>query len=508
MNYKHIKENSHFRDIRYMGLVILFLFMSLLITSCGKNRIDVSDFSSVQEYNRKEVIVGTADGYIFTASALKALPDAQIKVFDSRENVYKALRSGDIDAVVDDEAIIRAIMRSDKNVKITEDYIEPSDYGFIFPKNDKGRKLSEDFSRYLSDMEKSAELKALDAKWFGSSTANKTSDEIENLPGTNGVLRLAFDSSNVPFAYYSAGNAVGYDIDLAIGFCREYGYGLVVSEVGFTEMLDGVADETYDVGCGAITITDSRKELYNFSAPSYVGGISLCSYRIETSGGGVAGNNNGFWDNAARSFYNAFVEGARYKQFFNGILVTIIISMASALLGTFLGVLLYVLRVRGHFIIGLIIRFLTWIIYGIPALLIIIALYYRYYSTFYYGGVVASVIGFTIAFAVEIYRLIRDHAEKLDDGRFEKNYRLYFSDSKRFFKELFSRSEEGLLLDYRERIVTLIKSTAVVGYVSAYDMAKTFDVIRTESFEVAVPLFVTMFAYFILIRIIAGIIKP
>ena len=39
-------------------------------------------------------------------------PEARIRVFESREDAYRALYNGAVDGVADDEAIIRAILRS------------------------------------------------------------------------------------------------------------------------------------------------------------------------------------------------------------------------------------------------------------------------------------------------------------------------------------------------------------------------------------------------------------
>lgn len=61
------------------------------------------------------------------------LPDAEIKHFDSRENAYKALLTGSIDGLADDEPIIRARMRSMTEISLIDGYVEPSDYAFVFP---------------------------------------------------------------------------------------------------------------------------------------------------------------------------------------------------------------------------------------------------------------------------------------------------------------------------------------------------------------------------------------
>ena len=48
----------------------------------------------------------------------------------------------------------------------------------------------------------------------------------------------------------------------------------------------------------------------------------------------------------------------------------------------------------------------------------------------------------------------------------------------------------------------LVKASAVAGYAGVQDMTKVFDLIRMESYETAMPLFLTASAYFLMIWLI------
>ena len=61
--------------------------------------------------------------------------------------------------------------------------------------------------------------------------------------------------------------------------------------------------------------------------------------------------------------------------------------------------------------------------------------------------------------------------------------------------------------DYKERIITLIKMTAVVGYVSTQDMTSVLNTIRMESMETMMPIIATTLCYIILILIITVILN-
>ena len=65
----------------------------------------------------------------------------------------------------------------------------------------------------------------------------------------------------------------------------------------------------------------------------------------------------------------------------------------------------------------------------------------------------------------------------------------------------------SLIEDVCEGIITVLKTTSVVGYIAVYDMTKVFETIRDESYEVGVPMMITTLVYFLFICLISGLFK-
>ena len=487
------------RRIKIISLFSLFLLVFFL-AGCGKKSTE--DFSSWSDFNRAGVKVGVADGYVFEEAAKKALPEADILTFPSREDAFRSLSIGEVDGVADDEPLIRSVLRQEDSFALTEGYLEPSDYAFVFPKNDEGKKHSDEMSEYVKKLKESGELALLDEKWFGSSTENKTSEEVTALEAKNGTLALAFEDNMIPFAYLSAGRPVGYDIDLAIGFCREYGYGLSIQVTDFSSMLKGVAEGNYDAGCGMITITEKRQESLHFSAPDYSGGISV----VKRAQAPETGRRSIFTD-LARHFRNAFLEEGRWKTFLTGILMTCALFFLSSLLGSLFGVLLFVLSQRGGPVIRWICKAVDFILHGLPVVILLFSLYYAWYNSMFLGGFLASVISLTLYFGDEVCRMLRQEAELIDNRSLLREYHLLSIDGKEFFRKLRKKSGHLLRRDYREKLITLLKFTSVVGFIGVVDMTKAFDQLRTQSFEIMIPLLFTALVYFILIRLICLVLR-
>ena len=483
-----------------IGLLMLMLAVLVTLPLCGCKKKKHAP-EQMLDFQDKTYTLGVVDGFIFSDTVERTLPAANVKHFKSREDVYRALNAKAIDGVVDDEPIIRAILRSWDEVALLDGYLEPAEYAFAFPKDEDGEKHSAEFSAFVEDMKASGELAKLDEKWFGSATDNKTSIDPDTVSGENGEIIFAFEDSCVPFAYYSAGKPVGYDIDLAIAFCMKYGYKPVFKKVEFTEMMNGVATGIYDAGCGAITVTEDRKKDHYFATADYTGGVSICVSTREDS------NSVGMFAAFRLSFEKAFVEGNRYRLFFRGIGVTLLITFLAVVLGAPFGFILYIMSKRAYLAFRGIAKFIAWVLHGIPVIMLVMALYYTYYKDLVTGGIIAAVIGFMLMFAEFIYRTIRKYAQTCNDGKTEKDYYLLAIDSKEFFETIYRQHGASLIEDVCEGIITVLKTTSVVGYIAVYDMTKVFETIRDESYEVGVPMMITTLVYFLFICLISGLFK-
>ena len=188
------------------------------------------------------------------------------------------------------------------------------------------------------------------------------------------------------------------------------------------------------------------------------------------------------------------------KLFLRGIGTTLLIVLLAVLLGTPFGVILYIASRRAGFIVRGISKGVQWVLRRIPPIMIIMLVFYRFYRDLGKGAVISAVIGFTLTFGAEVYRLLEINAAAADEGMLERDYRLEYIETPEFFQALKWYEGPDTAEDYFERIIDLIKGTSVVGYVAAYDMTKVFDTIRLESYEVTAPLIVTIIVYAAIIQ--------
>jgi polar amino acid transport system substrate-binding protein len=75
-----------------------------------------------------------------------------------------------------------------------------------------------------------------------------------------------------PYEYYENGVEAGIDVDIVKAVCEKLGYDLTIVDTEFGSIIAGVATGKYDIGFGAITITEERAKSVHFTT-SYSTGI-------------------------------------------------------------------------------------------------------------------------------------------------------------------------------------------------------------------------------------------
>lgn len=88
--------------------------------------------------------------------------------------------------------------------------------------------------------------------------------------GEKKTLRLVTDAAYSPMEYMDGDKVVGFDIDFAKAVAEEAGYELKIEHVGWEPLFVEIDGENADLAISSITITDDRKQSYDFSNPYYL----------------------------------------------------------------------------------------------------------------------------------------------------------------------------------------------------------------------------------------------
>ncbi|MGN0595855.1 MAG: ABC transporter substrate-binding protein/permease [Ruminiclostridium sp.] len=369
----------------------------------------------------------------------------------------------------------------------------------------KGSPLTEKFNAAIKEMESSGKLDELKEYWVDSS-GEKTL-EPQKSQGKNGTVKIAIDPSFEPMIYLNGdGEIIGYDIAVCNAICdmldikAEY---VFISRDAFVEY---VSSGKADMSCGAVSITEERSKVMDFSLPTYNGGIvflvrkDACSAEISgiegTSSQSFGDSLNSFFEDIKNSFVKTFITENRWKLILNGLLVTILISLCAFVLGSVLGgVVCAMLRSRKK-PVSLFARGYIRLLQGTPIIVLLMILYYVILKDVDISAIIVAIIGFSLNLAAYTSEIFRTAINAVDKGQIEAAYAIGFNKTQTFFKIILPQAAKNALPVYKGEFISLVKATSIVGYIAIQDLTKASDIIRSRTYEAFFPLITTAVIYF------------
>ncbi len=484
--------------------IILFLLMilSLLTIFCGCQKAEkTEEIRSVEDLARKKVAVLT--GSVFDRIAEEKIPGCEIQYCNTTSDCALMLEKGKVSAYLVDEPISRILMNvypDQKNLMT----LQEEGYAFFFRKDsEKGETLCAQINDYLAKITADGTLEEIDAIWFGEDEEKQVVD-YDSLSAENGTLKMAVITDvGVPFIYVKGNQYAGYDVDIAAHFCREYGYGLEVVDSNIAGCLANIATGKCDFGASCVAITEERKETMLFSDPDYYGGVVLMVKNATESNQGWQGFLQSSWE----SFQKTFIREDRWKLFVGGIGTTLLITVLSAIFGTLLGFAVYVLCRNGKPIPNGITNLLIHILGKMPVVVVLMVFYYVFLGSIDINPTFVSTGVFTLLFAASVYTILKTGVGAIEKGQEEAALALGYTDWQSFIKIIFPQAIVHILPGYKNAVISLIKDTAIVGYISAQDLTKVSDIVRSRTMEAFFPIIATAVIYFLLASFLTLIIQ-
>ena len=210
-----------------------------------------------------------------------------VKTFDTGDLMYNSLSAGAVDAVMDDEAVIQYAIQQGQDLSIDIEGEAIGSFGFSVKKGSQYEYLVEDFNKALAEMKKDGTYETIMNKWLGASTTSAESTDYSSRLSLTGnasakatpvksSYTIVADSSFAPFEYQDeSGNYVGIDMELIKAIAEQQGFTITIQNPGFDAALNTVQAGQADAVIAGMSITDARKEIFDFSNAYYTSNILL-----------------------------------------------------------------------------------------------------------------------------------------------------------------------------------------------------------------------------------------
>ena len=484
-------ESMLFSDANYVGGTVLI----------------IKDSSAEQNITSTDQLAGTKlgiqTGVAYDSVAAKLLPKSEIVYYNTGSDLAVALEKNKVKSYLIDEPIARMLLREYPSQKILT-ILEEESYAWVMSKSKPAsKKLCNEVNEFFEKCRMDGTFEEIDSIWFGTDTAKQKVD-YSGLTAKNGTLSMGICTTvGKPFCYIQDNKYAGYDLDFAVRFCREYGYGLKITDYDVPGLFSCLASGKCDFAACCIAITPERQETMLFTEPNYKGGIAV----VVNNANDIEGEKPGFFASIKDSFNKTFIRENRYQLFLSGIGTTLLIVVLSLIFGTVIGFLMYLIYYRTGKIFRTAVNILMRITENTPIVVILMILYYIIFGRVDISGVFVSIVGFTLIFTGSVIGVMNVGVGAVDAGQREAALALGYTENKTFMRIILPQAAVHFLPGYKNAIVQLIKGTAIVGYIAVQDLTKISDIIRSRTYEAFFPLIVTAIIYFLMAVVMSYLVK-
>ena len=439
----------------------------------------------VAAYNGKRA--GVITGSFHDSVVEEVLPESEIFNFNNYTDLTAALESDKIDYFLASTEVASHLMESDKEIAALKEPVKVLDIGAMFDKTEDGERLKAQMDEFIDKLKKEGTLDEIYEFWRQPSSASVPVD-MSGLTGENGTLRFATSGTKVPISFMVEDRIAGTDPDIAVRFCREYGYDIEVSPVDTAGIIPGIVTGVYDFSLSDMVVTEERKESVLFSEPYHNTDLLMVVRRGDLlKEEQEDSEKKGFFEGIAISFERNFIRENRWKLILQGVGTTALITGLSAIFGTILAFLICMLRRTGSRLANIISDLYVKILQGTPMVVLLMILYYVIFgSSGIWAGWVA-VIGFTLNLGAYASEIMRSAIDSIDGGQREAALALGYSERQAFFDFVFPQASVYFIPVLRGELVSLLKSTSVVGYIAIQDLTKMSDILRSRTYEAFFP---------------------
>ena len=450
--------------------------------------------------------LGVMTGSVYDDYAKERFPNAKREYYNMISDMIVAVEQEKIDGYLSESTYVTAAIWEGAKIQSIDEAIDHTQAAYIFQKSEQSAQLREQLNSFIRAAKENGTLDELAEKWFGKTEPAGKLD-FDALTGENGTIRIAVAPDLKPISYIKDGELTGYEMEILLLFAKEYGYKLDLSYMTFDAILPGVTTGKYDIGTGAVTITEERAQSLDFSESHLTVDVVMV---VKAEPDSAA--QNSFWNEVKEDFEKTFIREDRWKLIVEGIGVTMLISLCAAAAGSLLGFGLYMLSRSEVKLFQLLAKGIasvySRIIAGTPVVVILMILFYVIFGKVRdMSGILVAIIGFTLTFGAFVYDHMTVSVGSVDRGQTEAAYALGYTKNKTFFRIIFPQAMTIFLPSYCGQAVELIKATAVVGYVAVNDLTKMGDIIRSNTYEAFFPLIATAVIYFLLTWILASLLK-
>lgn len=478
-----------FSDSYYQNKMVLLARKNI-------NDDELLPFDGLEFTDLKRAPIAVVVGTVHDTYAQKNFPDAELLQFNTFADQLLAVEQRRVASGLTDEDPIKVAIQEGHPLKIMGSSLFAAEYGAGFNKD--SAELRQQFNQFLAQLKASGEYDAIVERWVtigkGPMPDLQFSGDEEELVVGNAVYGL-------PSVAVQDGELVGFDVEIAVQFAKYLGKRPVWATSDWGALIPSLVSGKIDVVISSMTITDERAERIDFSDPYYSTGnyfFVVDETKVASTAVTETADSNSFIADLKSSFYSNIVKEDRYLLLWDGLQITILLSLLSGVFGTLVGAVVCFMRMSRYAVLNVPAKIFISILRGTPVLVLLMIIFYVIFAKSNVSPVLVAVIAFGLNFGAYAAEIFRSGVQGIDRGQTEAGIAMGFSKARTFIHVIMPQTIQRILPVYKGEFISMIKMTSIVGYVAVQDLTKASDIIRARTFDAFFPLVMVAILYFLI----------
>ena len=211
--------------------------------------------------------------------------------------------------------------------------------------------------------------------------------------------------------------------------------------------------------------------------------------------------------NIIENLKNTLIVDNRYEYILEGIKNTLLMSVLALLIGFIVGTFIAVIRNnykenKKFKILNYICKIYVDIIRGTPSVLQLMIIYYVIFKNYNISGILLGGLAFGINSSAYVSEIIRSGIESVNRGQLEAGLSIGLNYYKTFIYIIFPQGLKNSLPSLGNEFITLVKETAIAGYIGIMDLTKASNIISSRTYDYFMPLTVVAIIYLLITTIL------
>ncbi len=238
------------------------------------------------------------------------------------------------------------------------------------------------------------------------------------------------------------------------------------------------------------------------------------------SGSGGSSGLQAFFEDVGKRFYNTFIVEDRWRDFLDGLKITVQITVFAALLGIAIGFLVAMVRSTYDLtlqkkkcknigdvflkIINAICSLYITVIRGTPVviqILIMANIVFASWRANQSNMIIIAILSFGINSGAYVAEIVRSGIMSIDKGQFEASRSIGFNYTRTMVYVIMPQAIKNILPALGNEFIVLVKETSVAGYIAIMDLTRVGESVISKSYDAYFPLISVAVFYLIIVLI-------